>query len=67
MISINYTGKFYYGHRSFQNTEAVTGGVFKSFIKLTGKHLCQSLLFNIVAGLEPAILLKRDSDTSVFL
>ena len=64
-ILINCSGKFCYVHRHFQSTEAATGGVFKSSIKLTGKHLCQS--FNMVAGLGPATLLKRDSDTGVFI
>ena len=32
--------------------------VFRNFAKFTGKHLCQSLFFNKVAGL--------DSDTGVF-
>ena len=31
----------------------------KNFAKFTGKHLCQSLFFNKVAGLGPAALLKR--------
>ena len=31
----------------------------KIFAKLTGKHLCQSLFFNKVAGLRPATLLKK--------
>ena len=26
-------------------------GVLRNFVKLTGKHLCQSLFFNKVAGL----------------
>ena len=30
-----------------------------SFAKFTEKHLCQSLFFNKVAGLRPAILLKK--------
>ena len=34
-------------------------GVLTNFTKLTGKHLCQSLLFNKVAGLRPATLLKK--------
>ena len=38
----------------------------KNFTKFTGKHLCQSLLFNKVAGLGPATLLKRDAGTGVF-
>ena len=32
--------------------------VFKNFAKFTGKHLCQSLFFDKVAGLRPATLLK---------
>ena len=41
--------------------------VLKYFAKLIGKHLCQSLFFNNVAGLRPATLLNRDSGTGVFL
>ena len=33
--------------------------VLKNFTKLTGKHLRQSLLFNKVAGVSPATLLKK--------
>ena len=33
-------------------------GVLRSFAKFTGKHLCQSLFFNNVAGLRPVTLLK---------
>ena len=33
-------------------------GALKIFTKFTGKHLCQSLFFNKVAGLRPATLLK---------
>ena len=35
-------------------------GVLRNFTKFTGKHLCQSLFFNKVAGL-------RDSGTGVLL
>ena len=42
-------------------------GVLKNFAKFTGKHLCQSLLFNKVAGLKAATLLKKNSGTGVFL
>ena len=42
-------------------------GVFRNFAKLTGKHLCQSLFFDKVAGLRPATLLKKRSGTGVFL
>ena len=34
-------------------------GVLRNFAKFTGKQLCQSLLFNKVAGLRPATLLKK--------
>ena len=35
-------------------------GVHKDFVKFTGKHLCQNLLFNKVEG--PATSSKRDSN-----
>ena len=34
-------------------------GVLGNFTKFTGKHLCQSLYFNKVAGQRPATLLKK--------
>ena len=34
-------------------------GVLRNFTKFTGKHQCQSLFFNKVAGLRPATLLKK--------
>ena len=36
-----------------------TKGVLRNFAKFSGKHLCQSLFFNKVAGLRPATLLKK--------
>ena len=33
-------------------------GILRNFAKSTGKHLCQSLYFNKVAGHKPATLLK---------
>ena len=33
--------------------------ILRSFAKITRKHMCQSLLFNEVAGLKPATLLKK--------
>ena len=62
---INCTGKFCYRHTNFQNTEAANRGVSKSFKKFAGKHLRQNLFFNIVAGLGPAISLKK-TPTQVF-
>ena len=34
-------------------------GVYRNFIKFTGKHLCQSFFLNKVAGFRPATLLKK--------
>ena len=61
MILINCTGKICYQYGNFQNTEVGAGGVLKIqiFTKITGKHLRQGLLFNKVAGLRPATLLKK--------
>ena len=42
-------------------------GVLENFAKFTGKHLCQSLFFNKVAGLGLRPYLKRGSGRSVFL
>ena len=45
-------------------SEAATGGtlykkVLENFTKFTGKHLCQNLFFNKVAGLRPERLWHR--------
>ena len=40
-------------------------GVLRFFAKFTGKHR-QSLFFNKVAGLIPAILIKKDTLAQVF-
>ena len=34
-------------------------GILRNFAKFTGKHLCHSFLFNSVASLRPATLLKK--------
>ena len=41
-------------------------GVLKNFPKFTGKHLCQSLFFNKVAGLTPVTLFIKRLWTQVF-
>ena len=45
-------------------SETATGNVFKTFVNFIGKHLCRSLFFIKVAGLE--LYYKRDSDADVF-
>ena len=44
--------------RSSHQRCSVKIGVLRNFAKVTGKHLCQSLFFNKVAGLRSANLLK---------
>ena len=41
-------------------------GVLRNFAKLTGKHLCQVVFFNKVAGPERAALLKKRLRHSYF-
>ena len=54
-------------HRSSHQRYSVKKGVPRNSTKLTGKHLCQSLFFNKVAGVRSETLLKRDFDTGAFL
>ena len=42
-------------------------GALKNFTNFTGKHPCWSLFLTKLQALWPATLLKRDSNTSVFL
>ena len=42
-------------------------GIHKDYATFIGKHLCWSLFFDKVSGLQPATLLKRDSNAGVFL
>ena len=42
------------GEITEQSTEVLyEKGVLRNFTKLTGKHKCQSLFFNKIAGLKP--------------
>ena len=45
--------------RSSPPEVSIKKGVFKNFAKFTGKHLCQSLFFNKIAGRRPATSLKK--------
>ena len=38
---------------------SIKKGVLINFPKFTGKHLCQSLIFNKVADMRPVTLLKK--------
>ena len=48
MFKIYY--EVYLGYRSSHRRCSVTKGALKIFSKFIGKHLCQSLFFNKVAG-----------------
>ena len=39
----------------------------KNFVTITGKHLCRKLFLRKLQAWKPATLLKRDSDTNIFL
>ena len=41
-------------------------GVLRNFAKFTGKHLCQSLFFNNVAGLKACNFIEKDNLAQVF-
>ena len=58
-VLIKGTGKLFYRHGNFQITGAATEDFLKNFRKFIEKRLCQSLLFNKIAGLRPANLLKK--------
>ena len=52
-------GVFLVWHRSSRPEVFCKKGALRNFTKFTGKHLCQSLFSNKVAGLRPATLLKK--------
>ena len=52
-------GVFSVCHRSSRPEMFYKKGALRNFTKFTGKHLCQSLFFNKVAGLRPATVLKK--------
>ena len=64
---------FWHKHHACYNTRnrhrkcSVRKGVLWDFAKFTGKHLCQSLLFNKAAGRRPVTLLEKKLWRSVFL
>ena len=57
-VAFLYSFRFF-TFRSIRPTVFRKKGVLKNFAKFIGKHLCQGLLFNNVAGSRPAMLLKK--------
>ena len=49
----------YYIFRSSHRRCSLKKGYLRNFAKFTGKHMCQSLFFDKIAGLRPAALLKK--------
>ena len=54
-----------YSLRSNHQRCSVEKGVLRNFTKFTGKHLCQSLFFNKVAGLA-CNFIKKETLAQVF-
>ena len=52
--------------RSSHQSCPIKKGVLRNFAKFTGKHLCQSLFLNKIAGQRPATLLKKKTLAQVF-
>ena len=52
---------------SSHQRDSVKKGVLKNFAVFTGKHLCWSLFLKKLQAWRPATLLKRGSNTGVFL
>ena len=55
-----------YQYRSSRPDVLFKKVVLKGLSKFIGKHLCQSLFFNKVAGLRPATEIKKETLTQVF-
>ena len=47
-------------HRSSRLEVLCEKGVLENFTKFAGKHLCQSLIFNKVAGLAPSGVISNN-------
>ena len=65
MKNVNFVPK--YAQRILSSYKIFEKYKIKKFTIFTGKHLCWSLFFNENAGLKLATLVKRDSNTGVFL
>ena len=59
LIIAHITDSFIHIFRSSHQRCSMKKGVLRNFTKFTGKHLCQSLFFNKVAGLSPTTSLKK--------
>ena len=65
-VSLVFEPRILFSGRSSHQRCFMKKGVVKNLAKFKGKHLCQSLFFNKVAGLRPATLLKLRLSTGVF-
>ena len=59
IVTDSSTDKRFNGNRSSRPEVFCKKGVLRNFTKFTGKHLCQRLFFNKVAGLRPTASLKN--------
>ena len=59
------------GYNLFRSSHwrcSIKKGVLRNFAKSTGKHLCQTLFFNKIAGLRPLLkhFIKKESLAQIF-
>ena len=71
-VTFSVTAQSFFARMSSSKEAATIGvllkkGVFKDLVNFTGKHLCWSLFLIKLQAWTPATLLKRDSNTGVFL
>ena len=59
LIKLEYYLLFRFKMSSSHQGCSKKNGILRNFANFTGKHLCQALFFNKVAGLRPATLFKN--------
>ena len=69
ILVLLWSGKFRpkYDHWGASSGPCVPAGLFLKISQNSQQNACTKSYFNKVAGIEPAVLLKRDSVTGVFL
>ena len=63
---------YFFNHKFLKSTSShrrcsVKEGALRNFAKFTGKHLCQSLIFNKVAGLRPTEHLRTTASENLYI
>ena len=58
-VWFHYSRCFSWSYRSSHQRCSIKKSVLRNLTKFTGKHLCQRIFFNKIAGLRPLTLLKK--------